>query len=213
MTTGSIAARSAKRITGRRRVHGHSLDLDRFDDVRVTRFVRDPRDLIVSGYFYHERSAEPWCDIVDPIEKGWVDAPGTFDAEIAPRRSLAQYLNEVSLEDGLLAELGLRRRAFEGMRAWVEDDPRVVLFRYEEILGNEAEIFDRIFRFYELPFASRQLGLHYARRFRAAKRSHRSDHIRDPRGGQWREVFTPAFTKRFNDQYGDLIEILGYARV
>jgi hypothetical protein len=190
-------------------VNNHALDLDRFDDVRVTRFIRDPRDLIVSGYFYHKRSAEKWCDIVDPGEQGWLDRPGQTAAASAGR-SFARYLNDESLEDGLLAELGFRRRHFDSMRRWNASDPRVELFRYEEILGNEVEVFDRIFRFYELPFYSRGIGRHYARKFCASKRASRSTHIRDARAGQWRKIFTSKVVNRFNDEFGDLLEALGY---
>lgn len=191
-------------------VNNHVLDLDRFEDIRVTRFVRDPRDLIVSGYFYHKRSVEPWCDVVSPTKEDWVVVNGTIPEALPERRSFAQFLNEVSLEEGLLAELEFRRRHFESMRAWGADDPRVEVFRYEEILGNEAEIFDRVFRFLELPFSARQIGLHYARKFRAAKSSSRGGHIRDPRSGQWRTLFTRTVTKKFNDEYGDLAEKFGY---
>ena len=31
---------------------GHALDLDRFDDIKVVRFIRDPRDMVISGYYY-----------------------------------------------------------------------------------------------------------------------------------------------------------------
>jgi hypothetical protein len=191
-------------------VNNHVLDLDRFEDVRVTRFIRDPRDLIVSGYFYHKRSAEPWCDVVDPSERGWLDVPGQLPAELLRGRSFAQYLNEVDVEDGLLAELGFRRRHFESMRHWKADDPRIEVFRYEEILGHEKETFDRIFRFYELPFRVRRVGIHYARKFCAAVRSDRSQHIRDARAGQWRRTFTPKVVKTFNDEFGDLLELLDY---
>jgi hypothetical protein len=39
-------------------ISGHALDLERFEDLRVSRFLRDPRDMLVSGYFYHKRGAE-----------------------------------------------------------------------------------------------------------------------------------------------------------
>ena len=40
---------------------GFAVDTTRLGkDFRIVRFVRDPRDLIVSGYFYHRRGAEPW---------------------------------------------------------------------------------------------------------------------------------------------------------
>jgi hypothetical protein len=197
-------------------INNHVLDLDRFENIRVTRFVRDPRDLIVSGYFFHKRSTESWCDVVDPTDEDWKVVGGVVP-EVLGRRggreSFREYLNDVSLEEGLLAELDFRRGHFESMRAWPKGDRRVEVFRYEDVLGREGEIFDRIFRFYELPFVARRIGLHYAHRFRATGRtSLSSDHIRDPRIGQWREVFTQAVTRRFDDEYGDLIERLGYAR-
>jgi hypothetical protein len=192
-------------------VNNHVLDLDRFEDVRVTRFVRDPRDLVVSGYFYHKRAAESWCDIVAPSEEDWAVVNGTVPGVSLGRRSYAQYLNEVSLEKGLLAEVAFRRHHFESMRRWDDEDPRIEVFRYEEILGNEAEVFDRIFRFFELPFSARQIGLHYVRKFRAGNRARRPGHIRDPRSGQWRDHFTPAVTAKFNQEYGDLLDRLGYA--
>jgi pyruvate/2-oxoglutarate dehydrogenase complex dihydrolipoamide dehydrogenase (E3) component len=45
---------------------GHALDLDQFEDIKVIRFIRDPRDLIISGYFYHKRGGEDWCDYKNP---------------------------------------------------------------------------------------------------------------------------------------------------
>ena len=192
-------------------VNNHFLDLDRFEDVRVTRFVRDPRDLVVSGYFYHKRAAEPWCDIVAPSEEDWAIVNGTIPGVLLGRQSYAQYLNEVSLEEGLLAELAFRRHHFESMRQWDDEDPRIEVFRYEEILGNEAEVFDRIFRFFDLSFSARQIGLHYVRKFRAGNSARRPGHIRDPRSGQWRDHFPPAVTTKFNQEYGDLLDRLGYA--
>ena len=197
-------------------INNHVLDLDRFENVRVTRFVRDPRDLIVSGYFFHKHSTESWSEVVDPTNEDWKVVAGVVPEAMVGRggrESFREYLNDVSPGEGLLAELAFRRGHFESMRAWPKHDRRVELIRYEDVLGREGEIFDRIFRFYILPFIARRIGLHYAHRFRAAGRtSLRSGHIRDPRIGQWREVFTQTVTQRFDDEYGDLIERLGYAR-
>ena len=32
------------------------------DEYRTVRFVRDPRDVIVSGFLYHRRCSEEWCN-------------------------------------------------------------------------------------------------------------------------------------------------------
>ncbi len=56
---------------------GFAVDTARLgDDFRIVRFVRDPRDLIVSGYFYHHRGAEPWFRMRAPTEAYWQASVG-----------------------------------------------------------------------------------------------------------------------------------------
>ena len=97
------------------------------------------------------------------------------------------------------------------MRQWPENDPRVRVFRYEEILGNEAEVFGEIFELFELPFWARWTAMRSVRKLSAARRRQSSSHIRDPRAGQWRDGLPPALVRRMHDEYGDVIERLGYA--
>ncbi len=92
-------------------VNNHALDLDRFDEIRVTRFVPDPRDLLVSGYFFHKQSREDWSRVSHPTDADWVVVNGVVPESVkATGSSYRDYLNEVSLEEGLLAELAFRRR-------------------------------------------------------------------------------------------------------
>lgn len=191
-------------------VSNHRIDLDRFESVRVSRFIRDPRDLLVSGYFYHKRSGEPWCDVVDPTDDDFAVVRGTRPAAMPAGLSFAQYLNGISLEEGLAAEIEFRRAHFESMLEWPKQDERVRLYRYEDMMGNEVAVFDDLFRFYELSYYSRRLGLYHAKRLRAVHRQSKSRHIRNPAAGQWRERFTPELSKLFNDQYGALLEYLEY---
>ncbi len=39
-------------------LNNHCPDLNKLGDFRMTRFIRDPRDLIISGYFYHQNCNE-----------------------------------------------------------------------------------------------------------------------------------------------------------
>jgi len=57
-------------------VNNRALDLNRLGRFRISRFIRDPRDLVVSGYFYHRRGAEPWVDIEAPTAADWYFANG-----------------------------------------------------------------------------------------------------------------------------------------
>lgn len=167
----------------------------------------------MSGYFYHRRGAEHWCELPNPNDIDWLMVNGAVPAGLPEGMTLTGYLNSVSLEEGLLAELEFRRHHFASMRLWPISDPRIRLFKYEEIIGRESEVFGEICRFFELPFSARLAGPYYARRYRAGQKSSKSTHIRNPNAGQWREYFTPRLRQKFLDSYGDILERYHYPLV
>ena len=81
-----LAQQHKYRVTSVSSMH---TDLDALgDDVRATHFVRDPRDLVVSGYFYHKRGAEAWTRKPSPsakIMRAWLARARA----LIPRRILA----------------------------------------------------------------------------------------------------------------------------
>ncbi len=190
--------------------NGFAIDLDYLpENFRITRFIRDPRDLVVSGYFYHKRAAEPWFRHLNPTEKYWSPINGHVPPEMPKGMNFATYLEGMDKEAGLITEIQFRRYHFESMRQWKKDD-RIKLFKYEDVLGNEEETFDQIFQFYEVPKWERKIGVMLARKYKATNRKKGYKHIRNPKAGQWREHFTPKVEKYFNDLYGDVIEEYGY---
>jgi hypothetical protein len=193
-------------------VSGHALDLDRFEDIRVVRFIRDPRDLLVSGYYYHLKGVESWSTQPDPRPGDWEEVVGVIPSAMPPGESMQSYLGKVSLEEGMVAELEFRTNHFESMRAWPETDPRVRVFRYEDILGNEVEVFERVFDFFELPRLARAFGLRYARRHAAGQKAADRIHIRNSRAGQWRDVLPESVAAMVDAKYGDVLDRYGYPR-
>ena len=191
-------------------VNNRSLDLERLGRFRISRFVRDPRDLLVSGYFYHRRGAEAWTRQPAPSEQDWYFANGVVPRAMAGTLvSFAEHLQSLSKEDGLLAELEFRDAHFGSMSAWPETHPDILVLRYEELVGDESVAFDRIFDFYGLTLLERRIGGWLVRRF--AWKPGRSDaHVRDPTPGQWREHFTPRVERAFRERHPDLLERLGY---
>ena len=193
-------------------VNNHALELDRYESYRITRFIRDPRDLVVSGYIYHKRAAESWCDIVAPSAEDFAVVNGTVPAGLRESPlSYADFLQGLDAEEGLLAEIEFRKKHFESMRDWPMDDPDIRVFRYEDILGREAEAMWEILTFLDFPWHSSLLGGAIAKRHSAtSRRQSASTHVRDPRAGQWRQHFTPRVEREFEAMYGDVLEMYGY---
>ena len=186
-----------------------AVDLGRLPaDFRIVRFVRDPRDLVVSGYLYHRRGAEPWFREVGPTARSWAPIAGNVPQAMPAGLSFAQYLMTLDVEQGLLAEMEFRKHHFEALRQWPSDS-RIRVFKYERIVGDERRVFDEIFTFYQLSWRERAVGSWLAGRYAAGRR--RADaHVRDPRPGQWREYFTEAVSAAFERDYGDLLDGLEY---
>ena len=191
-------------------VNNHALDLDRLGDCRITRSVRDPRDLVVSGYFYHRRGAERWCLIEDAAPRDWSIVNGQIPSAMRPGESYMACLQRLGQEEGLIAEIEFRSRHFTSMRQWPDDDPRIRTWKYEHVISNEQRVFGEIFAHYGFSWPLRLYGHRLAGRFKASAARRTAFHIRDPRPGQWRDLFTPRVAAAFEARYGDLPQALGY---
>jgi hypothetical protein len=190
-------------------VNNRAPDLQRLGEFRLSRFVRDPRDLVVSGYFYHRRGAEPWTTMENPTDDDWYFANGIVpDGLRAAGGSFARYLQSIPPEEGLLAELEFRRPHFESMAAWPAHR-NIVVYRYEDIIGRQREAFRELFDFYGLAPIERRLGDWLASRYSLARRA-ADGHVRNPEPGQWRRHFTPRVRRVFDAEYAALVKQLGY---
>ena len=192
-------------------INNRALDLERIGPVRLSRFIRDPRDLVVSGYFYHKRGSEAWLRIDSPTEADWYFANGCVPEGLrAAGGSFARYLGSLPEEDGLLAELEFRRFHLESMGQWPASHPDIVTYRYEDVVGHEAAVFRELFAFYGLAPHERWLGAFFARRHALGSRRAGDPHVRNPASGQWREHFTPRVKQTFDARYAGLVAALGY---
>jgi hypothetical protein len=191
-------------------INNRALNLERLGRFRISRFIRDPRDLVVSGYFYHKRGTEAWLKIESPTESDWFFANGCVPEGLqATGSSFADYLQSIPQEEGLLAELEFRRYHLESMADWPTQHPEIVTYRYEDIVGNETALFRELFEFYKLKPLERWLGSLFANRYSIGKRG-ADPHIRNPAFGQWRKYFTPRVRQAFDAKYAGLVELLGY---
>jgi len=196
-------------------LNNHVVDFERLRPYRATHFVRDPRDLVVSGYFYHRRGAEAWCRTGWPDEDAWRVVNGTVPDSLPPGMSFAEYLSSCSEEEGLMAEIEFRKKHFDAMEAWDYSNPRCLELRYEDVIGNERAAFARMFDHCGLGRDEISRGLDAAEATSAARISTRrtrisTGHIRDPKPGQWERMFTPRVMESFDSRHPNLLARLGY---
>jgi len=195
-------------------VNNVRIDLDRFGNARVSQFVRDPRDLLVSGYFYHRDKGESWTYIDDPTRNDWRVVNGAVPDLLPLGKSLTRHLNECSKERGLLTELQFRRHHFETMRKIPKEDERLLLVRYEDLISNEVRSFWQLFRHYGLNLPAKLKGALFSHLYSATSWYRRlklnSGHIRNPASGKWEKHFTKPVKEKFKSEYNDLLLKYGY---
>jgi hypothetical protein len=171
---------------------------------RGSHLIRDPRDVVVSGYFYHLWTREKWVHQTDGRTWGGL--------------SYQAYLNSVDRHQGLLAEIEYGSAStLADMAKWDYGQPEFLELRYEDLIQNEVSSFSRLFEFYGFDERAVTVGLAGVERHsirlkpgQLASEEDQKRHIRSGRAGQWREHFGPEHVARFKELNGDLLLRLGY---
>ena len=182
-----------------------------------SRFIRDPRDLVVSGYLYHLKGPEAWTTRDAHTLPAW-RATGDRPAALRAGESYAACLQRLDQEDGLIAEMEFRAPHFLSMVQWPTTDPRIRVWKYEDILGHEAQAMDEVVRHYgwsdhqgDPTWDLRTAVQREAVRWAAGEGQLSWDnHVRDPRPAQWRSLFTSKVQRAFVERFGNLPQQLGY---
>lgn len=187
-------------------INNHHINLRKIaKPYKISRFIRDPRDLVVSGYFYHKRGAEAWTKIKSPKEKDWKIVNGNIPKVLLKSKlSYYEYLNDVTLEEGLIAEIEFRKFHFDSMMKWTEENS-VKLYRYEDIIGNEGNVFKDLFKFYGFNLFHQYIAEFYANKYSKKSYLSKNKHVRNPKTGQWKSIFNDEIVNYFNFLYKDLL--------
>jgi hypothetical protein len=175
-------------------------DLPKPSAYRAFFVFRNPRDIVVSGYFLRRNT----------------DTLGNT----AEDRS---FLQTASLEDGLIYTIDRaeRRGVFEAFRSWADaasKDPNVRLIRYEDLTGNAGfEAIQDLLSFCEIAIEPQELRKLVERcsfdRLSGGRRpgqADRSSHYRSGVAGGWTQYFTPRVDERFHEVAGELLRLFGY---
>ena len=184
------------------------LDLDALGDFVGSHMIRDPRDVVVSGYFYHLWTNESWAHVPSSEYDG---------------QSFQQYLNSVNQSDGILAEINRFANYVDdyGLRHWNYSDDRIIEIRYEDLIKDEESVFQQIFRHYGFHHQAVRQSVKLALEFsfsRVTRRSvgqadaKRDQHLRSGKPGQWQTVLSSTHRAAIKEKLGDVLVMTGYER-
>lgn len=163
---------------------------------RGSHLIRDPRDLVVSGYEYHLVTAEPWTQRADPAYGGL---------------SYQAHLHSVGEHEGLMAEIEwVAAGTAAAMGEWDYDQPEFLELRYEDAFADEQGTFGSLFRWYGLSEEATASALQAVDRLSLKRGGAVPDHARSGKPGEWKSRLSPAHIARFKELTGDLVVRLGY---
>lgn len=168
-------------------------------EYRGLHMMRDPRDRIVSGCFYHQKSEEEWLH-TRRDEFGGL----TYQEKINSYESLDDQIM-FEMENSGLYDI-------REMLDWNYKNPAFFEVKYEDLISDENLIlFQRIFAFLGFPSKAipQILSISYDNSlFSGSLRN--SIHIRSGETRQWEKYFNPGHKARFLEIFGDALIRLGY---
>lgn len=179
--------------------HSRFAPADIHEPCRGVHVIRDPRDRIVSGCFYHQKSSEGWLHVKRPEFGG-----------LTYQEKINSY---ATLDEQLLFEMEhAGRRGIEEMLSWEYHQPGFYEARYEDLIQDyDLRKFHDIFAFLGIPGEILPESLRIAYDNSLFSGNHRrSVHIRSGQPGQWVSYFKSRHRERFRELFGDALTILGY---
>jgi len=211
---------------------GHSLiDIDALKTSFIgVHFIRDPRDIIVSGYLYHSRTTEKWCINTDfslepPILSPKVPYSQQYRSEgwkinylkSLGGKSYQQNLLNLSQSDGLLFEMNnYGAWTLESMQQWHYNRGNILEVRFESLMNDFDTVFQVIFEY--LGFSKSQIrtalsivARHDLKR-KTDKQIQAMKHVSFRETSKWQSFFKEKHKNEFRSKFGNILIDLEYEK-
>lgn len=196
-------------------------------EAAAVQITRDPRDVVISGYDYHQQTNETWCTHVpDPtgplifpqVDRSQEHRPASW------RQAYVEGLGGRSYQDALRSlprpqgiEFEIERYASwttEQMHEFRRLHPEVPVVRFEAIMSDFDGAFERLFRLVGIPEAWLDRALEIARNDdiarQPAERVEASAHTTHRGQSRWERELDDNHRRMIQERLGEAIAELGY---
>jgi len=159
--------------------------------------VRDPRDIIISGYLYHKRTIEEWCinenfQTEDPI-----------------------VYNALEEEDAIIFEMNhYGKWTIEDMLKWDFEKANCLELKFEDVMSNYDDEMMKIFKHCNFSPAQIKMAKHFADKEDLNKMSKKDiekhPHISSVKTKKWERYFTEKLQRYFDTHFSEVLKKYNY---
>lgn len=192
--------------------------------------IRDPRDIIVSGYQYHRRTTEKWCTNSDVTPESPINFPKVpFSQQHRTEDWKAKYLESLngmsyqdnllnmSRTDGLLFELqNYGSWTLEGINNWNYDNENILEIKIEDLISDYDKNFLHVFEHLQISKPEiaicMKIASHHNLKNMSDSEVEKVKHVSSRNPSRWKEYFEDIHKQAFLDKFGDTLIELGYEK-
>lgn len=190
--------------------------------------VRDPRDIIVSGFLYHQRTNEEWCvnknfQISESIKYPQVPNSQMYRSEDWKRsylkslngKSYQEQINSLNQEEGIHYEMNhYGKWTIEDMLKWDFDRANCLELKFEDLMADYDNVMTNIFNYCKLSSSQMKFAKKIARKEDLSKMTkkeiEKNSHISSVQTKKWERYFSPTNIEFFESHFSDVLKKYNY---
>jgi hypothetical protein len=177
------------------------INLKKLDNVIASHMIRDPRDMCISGYFYHKKCKESWVLSNDSFD--WLIHRCGLNRNNFPRNiNYQSALNSMDVDDGIAFELLMVTKfMIIQMINFNKTNSSVKTIKYEDFRLNPQDNFHNLFKYYNFSDEEIDICLQIADKYNIDRLISTDDpaHVSGGRIREFKKFFTDKHFAVFQD--------------
>lgn len=192
--------------------------------------IRDPRDIVISGYLYHRRTDEAWCinknfDYTKPIKFPYVPYSQEHKDEswkenyLRSLKGVSYQENLLSLnqDDGIVFEMDhYGGWTIRDILKWNYNHPNILEIRFEDLMMYYDDIFSRIVSHFNIDKGIAKelvrVSVKYDLKRKSDDEIRKIKHVSSTEKQKWKKYFNQSIGNMFIHKFDNALIYLGYEK-